>query len=447
MSANYENFAVEGSGTTVVHPLGLLLLVVCGLLLLFLPRKHAMWPLVILVCFVSSRQCLAVFGLNLYFMRVIVLFFGFFRVVSRNELFSIRLNGLDWCVIGYGTAYWITGALNFGLLSAETKMRSGHLVDIVGMYFLLRCLIRTEEDLNNVIKELAIISLPLLCFFWLEHSTGRNLFSIFGGVPEITRIREGRLRCQGAFGHPLLAGTIWASFVPLFLYRTLDRSEKARIFYAISFLCACLIAALTASSTPVLGVVVAVTGMMLFPLRFLSKPVLIAIGLAIPILHMVMSGPVWSLIAKINITSGNSAYHRYKLVDGFITHWHEWVLLGSRVGTAHWGYATFDTANQYVAIGVMGGILTLGFFLAIIVQALLSASRVAKQKPLLGWTLVVVISVYCVCFFGISIWGQVSFAWALSLAMIASMQQLLSKSRKVSTVELEHSYYGAPTGR
>ena len=36
-----------------------------------------------------------------------------------------------------------------------------------------------------------------------------------GGVPEITVVREGRLRCQGAFAHPILAGCFWAEQLPL----------------------------------------------------------------------------------------------------------------------------------------------------------------------------------------------------------------------------------------
>ena len=40
----------------------------------------------------------------------------------------------------------------------------------------------------------------------LEHLTGRNVFSVFGGVPEFTVIREGKLRAQAAFAHAIVAG-------------------------------------------------------------------------------------------------------------------------------------------------------------------------------------------------------------------------------------------------
>ncbi|PQO28767.1 hypothetical protein [Blastopirellula marina] len=423
MNEPSQVFLVEGSGTTYVHPIGVALLIICGGLLLFLPRKYAVFPIAVIVCFVASRQCIAIGGLNLYFLRLMVLIFGSIRILVRGELLAIKLNALDWCVVFYGIISWLTAVLNFGPFSPDVKMRSGNLVEIIGLYFLLRAIIRDEEDVYMAIKTLAVLSVPLVLFFGIEYATGRNLFSIFGGVPEITAIRAGRLRCQGAFGHPLLAGTVWASFAPLFIYGAISRDSSSRFISAVAFVCTSMIVVLTASSTPVLGLAVAIFGMMLYPLRQFTRPAVVGMSVFIVVLHFVMEGPVWSLIAKINITKGNSGYHRYLVVDGFITHWYEWFLLGSRVGTAHWGHFTFDTANQYVATGVVGGIGTLMMFLGSIVFAFIAAGRVARYRPLLGWALGCVIAVHCVNFFGISIWGQLHFAWSLPLAMLASLQQ------------------------
>lgn len=427
MSEQSQMFAVEGSGTTVLHPVGFLFLIICGVTFIFLPRKYALFPLSILICFVASRQCIAIGGLNLYFMRIMVLFFGAIRVISRSEFQSIRFNALDWCVLLYGLSIFVTGVLNFGITSPEIKMRSGFMVDIIGMYFLLRSIIRDEEDVNMAIKGLALISIPLAVFFFIEHSTGRNLFSIFGGVPELTPIREGRLRCQGAFGHPLLAGIIWAAFMPMFIYRAISKDSSNRPLFWLSIICTCCIVLLTASSTPVLGLAAAFVLMLLFPLRKLTRPAVFTGFLSIVVLHFVMQGPVWGLIMKINITAGNSGYHRFLLVDGFINHWQEWFLLGSRIGTGHWGHFTFDTANQYVSVGVQGGFVALTFFMMTIVLGFIAAGRISKHRPFLGWTVGVVLAVYCICFFGISVWGQMFFAWALPLAVISSLQQSYSR--------------------
>jgi hypothetical protein len=50
-----------------------------------------------------------------------------------------------------------------------------------------------------------------------EMATGRNAFASFGGVHEIAQMRNGLLRCQGPFAHPILAGTFGATQLPLFI--------------------------------------------------------------------------------------------------------------------------------------------------------------------------------------------------------------------------------------
>jgi hypothetical protein len=51
---------------------------------------------------------------------------------------------------------------------------------------------------------LGVIIIPLAVLFAVEMTTGRNLFSVFGGVPEITIIREDRLVVRDRSGIPYL---------------------------------------------------------------------------------------------------------------------------------------------------------------------------------------------------------------------------------------------------
>src|SRR5690606_38747767 len=67
--------------------------------------------------------------------------------------------------------------------------------------------------------------------------------------------------------------------------------------------------------------------------------------------------------------------------------------------------------------GVTCGFITLAVFIALIIQTFRNAGRIAKHSPLLGWALGVTTFVHSLCFFGISIWGQLHFAWALLLAL------------------------------
>lgn len=414
------HFAVEGAGTTVVHPVGLCMLLLCGILLISLPRRYALLPFIILVCFVSSRQCIAIAGFNLYFARFMVLIFGTARVLMRGEAWTVRWNRLDILVVSYGLVYFGAGALNWGFSPSELKTRSGYIVEVVGTYLLCRLLIRDRNDVRSVVVCLSLVACVLLGFFVLENRTGRNLFSLFGGVPDITPTREGRLRCQGAFGHPILAGVFWASMVPTMLFVFLA-GDRFRLLALAGVLSSIGLVVLTASSTPLLALAAGLGGWMFFPFRRQTRRLFACGCIALLGLHLVMKAPVWSLIQRIDVTTGNSGYHRYMLVDGFISHFHEWWALGSRVGTAHWGVYTFDTANQFVAVGAASGLITLTIFIAIVISAMNRAGKIAQVDAKLGWSIGVTVFALIVSFLGISIWGQAHFAWSFPLAMAASL--------------------------
>ena len=81
-------------------------------------------------------------------------------------------------------------------------------------------------------------------------------------------------------------------------------------------------------------------------------------------LHLVMHGPVWSLIEKIDLTGGSSSYHRYMLVDNCIRHFGDWWLLGSR-NYGDWGWDMWDLCNQFVVNALTGGLVTLVLYIMI----------------------------------------------------------------------------------
>lgn len=423
------HFTLEGSGTTVAHPLALALLFVCIGLVIFLPRKYAVLPFVVLLCFVSARQCISVFGVNLFFVRILALC-GLARSLMRGEFARVNFKAIDLCVLGYAVAYFLAGALNFGFAASVLKMRIGGVVEIFGFYMLLRAMIRSKEDVDALAHGLSLLVIPVMFFFLIELSTGYNVFSIFGGVAEYAMVREGKVRCQGAFGHPILAGTFWSALLPILVYNAINRGWK-RPLSLFSCLACCVIVVTTASSTSLMGLVAAFGGLMSYPFRRYTRVALYSTLVALVILHFSMDAPVWHLIARLDVTGGNSAYHRFVLIDGFITHFNEWWLLGTRIGTEHWGHFSFDISNQYVSVGVQGGLISLLFFLASILLAFRAAGKVVKEYSVLGWAIGTSLAVYCVCFLGISIWGQLLFSWALTVAIAASLSESVEKQRRV----------------
>jgi len=63
----------------------------------------------------------------------------------------------------------------------------------------------------------ALVAVPVAIVMATEHFTGHNLFAKLGGVDELSNIRNGRVRAQGPFLHAIVAGTVGAVLLPLFV--------------------------------------------------------------------------------------------------------------------------------------------------------------------------------------------------------------------------------------
>jgi hypothetical protein len=143
-------------------------------------------------------------------------------------------------------------------------------------------------------------------------------------------------------------------------------------------------------------------------------------------LHLVMKGPVWHLISRIDLVGGSTGYHRYNLIDQTIHRFGEWWLFGT-YSTAHWGWFLFDTANMYVNEAVRGGLVTLLLFVAVLVMAfrgvgkILAESKDDRGRYLFAWALGVALFAHCMMFIAVSYFGQIIVVWYLLLAAIASL--------------------------
>src|SRR5690606_22754408 len=119
-------------------------------------------------------------------------------------------NRLDTLVVLWTISGTVVLTMQYGTVAAFIN-RIGWSYDILATYFVGRTSLRSWEDIRSIAKTVAVMSVPVATAFLLEWATRYNMFSVFGGVPAETPIREGRLRCQGPFAHPILAGTFWAA--------------------------------------------------------------------------------------------------------------------------------------------------------------------------------------------------------------------------------------------
>jgi len=425
--ARYARFG--GSGATNLTPLILLWVLLAGLLILVLPRKYVVLPFFLTALPIPLGQSLVIGAFHFTMFRLVVVF-GLCRVLTNRLVGSpssrkLRLNAIDKTFFWYCLSSAVTFSLLFGEAQAVVN-RLGFVLDSLGTYIVLRLLFEDETVVDRGIKVLAAVSGFVALSMVNEQLTGRNFFSVFGGVPQFTVVREESLRSQGPFAHAILAGVFGAIVAPLFIRLWWRRESRTIAFLGI--IASAVIVITSKSSTPMVAVLAAGVAMCLWSIRHRMRLLRWGIVCGLIGLHLVMKAPVWSLIGRVGAVSGSSGYHRYILVDNFIRRFSEWWLVGVKE-TAHWGYDMWDVSNQFVAVGVSGGILSLALFIAVIVYCFKGLGRARKEADAAGdatrargfWALGAALFANIAAFFGITYFDQTQVVWYALLAMIAAL--------------------------
>jgi hypothetical protein len=424
--------------TTTLHPLGLAAVIVLGLAMLFVPRRWAALPMIVMACFIAPAQRVVLLTLDFNLLRVMIVF-GFARLLVRGEARAFTWKPMDtvavlWALVTMAAYTWLHGA--FG----DFVYVAGVIFESLGVYFLFRFLLREWADLDRAVVGFTVLAIPVALAFLVEKSTGHNAFSVFGGVPAITVIREGRLRCQGAFAHPILAGCFWGSVLPLVIARGF-RGKGATTLAIVGVAASAIVIVTCSSSTPITAAFFVVVGFAAWMLRERMSMVRWAILLGLVGLHLVMKKPVWHLLARFDIVGGSTGWHRFLLVDQAIHRFGEWWFAGT-LDTGHWGEGLFDVTNQYVLEGTRGGIVALALFVALIslgFRAIGLAWREAAGAPwkvALAWALGVSLFVHVTNFLAVSYFGQIVFVWNFLLAMIASLAPVPARAARTTRTVL-----------
>lgn len=419
-----ENFGgLQWKDVTNIHPLGLTVVLILGMVMLFVPRRWTILPILIIACFISSVQKIVIFSLDFNLLRIMVVF-GIVRIFIRGEYKSFTSKSLDKIVILWTISSFLIYTIRIGTVSAMVN-RLGFAFDVFGMYFVFRCLVQNWQDIDRVILSCIFISIPVMAAFLYEQSTGHNIFSVFGGVPEMTVVREGRLRCQGAFSHAILAGCFWASLMPLVASQWW-KSGKGKFWAITGLIATSTIIVCCASSTPVIGILTGILGGCMYYFRNYMRQIRWGFIISLITLHLVMRAPVWHLISRINVVGGSTGWHRFYLIDNAIKHFNEWWLLGID-STLHWGPGMYDITNQFVFEGIQGGIITLALFILVIVYGFMNVGQILKTvaggfyRYAISWALGVSLFIHCMNFMSVSYFGEIYVAWYLLLALIGSL--------------------------
>lgn len=412
---------------TLLHPLGLVFCALMCVLLLCVRRSRAVIPMIMLACFIPSAQRIVILGLDFTMLRLLMLC-GAVRVLSRGETRGIRLGTLDRTLIAYVCVRSLVNVILHGT-SSVLIYNLGISFDALGVYFLVRVLVRSWEDLDATIGGFVLVACILVVAFGLERfaDSHRNYFSILGGVAEITSARQGKVRAQGAFPHAIIAGCYWVGVLPLLLARFWTR-PRLRFLTFLAVLSSLLIIFTTASSTPIAGTLLALAAAAFFPFRRLVPQLGWGALIGVIGLHLVMKAPVWHLISRIDLVGGSTGWHRFYLIDQAIHRVSEWWLVGTR-SKAHWGAGLEDGTNQYVIEGTRGGLVSLCLFLLVVALALRGVARMVRategDRPrlILSWMVGASLFAHLGMFMAVTYFGQIYSLWFFTLAVIASLEQ------------------------
>ncbi len=435
-----------GTDQTITQPTAAIsiLLVV---LLFALPRKYFLTPLIAAACFLPCDQHLFLLGGHFYVQRILILS-AIVRIVVRDENRLVKWNRLDKILFMWafcGTLIYIARR-PYG---ASVVNRLGYLVDVVGLYWVVRKNVASWESLKVVWHVFAVCALVMVPLVAIEWKTQYNVFSTLGERAEtLTRLDD--IRCTASFPHPIIAGAFWAPIVPFLI--ALAYTGRRSLFYWVAVAAAIFIVMATNSSTPIGGLAAVLGFAAAYRWRHYGRLMAYSFFGTLVFLHFVRQAPVWHLLCRIKIIGGSTGWHRYLLIDETINHFREWAILGT-VSTAHWGRGLFDITNQYVLEGVRGGALTLVLFIAILYTGIrasggYSQKRIGRDRQWLSWALCCSLIGHSVMFIGVSYFGQVQMLLYLTFAMAGTVYEYNAAYRPASVQRVRarprHVRSGAP---
>jgi hypothetical protein len=295
-----------------------------------------------------------------------------FRGSSTEKRFGGGFTALDKVVVIWSLSAFLTFSFEFMDMQAVVK-GLGDLVVSLGGYLAARFLIPDRDTFRRAVKVLAVVCVIQGACMMSEQYTRRNVFGFAGAWDPA--IREGHIRSEGAMG-TLCAGPFAGVLIPLFIWLGLQKKSRLAAFAGIVGATAMAFASHASTSWMAYGAGLA--GLCFWPLRRQMRLLRLGLVAMLVALHIVMKGPVWSLIEHIDLTGGSSSYHRYILVDNTIRHFWDWWLLGCQT-YGSWGYDMWDLSNQFVVNALTGGLITLVLYIAIFKRSFRAIGNARKR--------------------------------------------------------------------
>ncbi|MHB9008975.1 MAG: hypothetical protein ACYDC1_18855, partial [Limisphaerales bacterium] len=356
-------------------------LAVLGVLMLTLPRRYALVPLLIAVLHTTRASMVAIGPADFSILRLLIAI-GLVRILMRGERPANPGHTVDKLMLAFGILMMLS---SFGH-SAEKEnpfvMRLGVTLDYLGFYWLTRCFVGEWEDLRRLLVPLVVALILAGGLMMREKRTGAGSYGLLGGSGRVG-VRDGKIRASGAFAHPILAGSAGAGLMPILL--ALWPRRKPLIAVGVG---ACLAMVLASSSSgPILAMLAGLGGLVIWHWRQHLRLIQWGAVAFVMLLQLGMSRPVWYITGYLNLVGGSTGWHRAALIDGALIHLPEWWLCGTDY-TRHWmptgvswNESHTDITNQFILVGVQAGLAATLIFVAMLVAAFRQVGSYVKEYP------------------------------------------------------------------
>ena len=279
---------------------------------------------------------------------------------SRGSIFGGGFGTLDKAFLLWAIFPSICFSFLFSFQSGAVVNQGSFLLDVFGAFFFLRFLIHDEDDILSVAKVFAVIvAIVGVCML---NEKFQNLFGYLGGSPpSLPQVRDGAIRAQGPFSHPILAGSFGATLVPLFLW--LWQSGEIKTLAVMVVPRINVYSAGLRVEYHCMAYVAGIAAVCFWPMRKRVRAFRWGVVIALVSVHLVMKAPVWFLIARVDLTGASSGYHHagtrrpvHQTHGPVVAHGSRWQ---RRLGIRY-----VELSNQFVAEGVGGGLATFICFIA-----------------------------------------------------------------------------------
>jgi hypothetical protein len=290
-----KNFQFGGGAAgTVLHPLVAVAMLFAVVLILVLPRRKAIAPFLLAFFTIPVGQVLVLGGIHLLMHQILIFTvlgrMAAFRGTASERRFAGGFNALDKVVVAWSLSGFVIFSLQWMEMQAVIKSL-GDLVIALGGYLAVRFLIPDREALVRTIKVLAATCVILGACMMREQFTRQSVFEFLGGLPP--EFREGHVRSAGTMGS-LGSGAFAGSLVPMFLW--LWTQSKSRFAACAGLIGATTMVFASHTSTSWLTYGASLVGLGFWRLRKHMRLVRWGLVAVLVGLHLVMHGPVWSLI-------------------------------------------------------------------------------------------------------------------------------------------------------